>query len=339
MFHIKSSRSTIIILMCSLFIGCMPIAYGLQKNVAVVANSSHFEILHRIEAALFTHPFPRPKLIRIESSNFPNYLRSDRSAQLSLIIAIGAPAMKAVLEQHQSVPVLIILLRQHVVEEILELTHSAFGNPEHPIAAIYLDQPFERQLNLIRCLYPNADFNGPIGVLLGPHSSKYQEVLLRESSVRKFALNIALVDSEESPVPTMNHFLENNKVLLSVPDNIIYNPKTARGILLSAYRKQVPVIGFSRALVQNGALASVYSTDKQIANHVANTIMDITQNQKFPSPSVQYPSDFSVAINYQVARALGLNLPSEDELQSEIENKEKAIQNGVCSINCEKTKG
>jgi hypothetical protein len=35
-------------------------------------------------------------------------------------------------------------------------------------------------------------------------------------------------------------------------------------------------------------------------------------------PSSQYPSKFSVKINYSVAESLGLNLPSEEELAARI---------------------
>jgi hypothetical protein len=52
--------------------------------------------------------------------------------------------------------------------------------------------------------------------------------------------------------------------LLAVPDPLVFNSQTAANILAAAYRRRIPLIGFSPAYTRAGALVSLYSTPDQI---------------------------------------------------------------------------
>jgi ABC-type uncharacterized transport system substrate-binding protein len=104
----------------------------------------------------------------------------------------------------------------------------------------------------------------------------------------------------------LNALLEESDVLLTIPDVQIYNPSTMRNILLDAYQKNIPLIGISPSYVRAGALCAVYTTPEQFA------VQAVAITQKFLADrelaSAQYPLNFDVQLNQQVARSLNIFL-------------------------------
>jgi putative tryptophan/tyrosine transport system substrate-binding protein len=97
-----------------------------------------------------------------------------------------------------------------------------------------------------------------------------------------------------------------------VPDAAIYNRNNIANILLTSYRAQVPLFGFSPSYVKAGALAAVYSQPAQIAQQVAEIIQNLPANGPLPAP--QSPRYFSVSVNSQVKLSLELTMDSEAQL-------------------------
>jgi hypothetical protein len=60
----------------------------------------------------------------------------------------------------------------------------------------------------------------------------------------------------------------------------------------------------------------VYSTPVQIANQAAKVVTQFSDTRKLPD--YQYPQEFEVAVNTQVARSLGLTIKSAEQLRMEI---------------------
>src|SRR5690606_13196641 len=127
-----------------------------------------------------------------------------------------------------------------------------------------------------------------------------------EQAAKKRNLNLHVGHREEgeNPVATLDLIIDDARGVLAIPDHDVGNNHSSRGTLLTAYRKRVPLIGFSKTYVNNGALAAVYSNSKQIAHQVAEVIMQMSFDEDATLPEPQYPKEFSVAINYQVARSL-----------------------------------
>jgi ABC-type uncharacterized transport system substrate-binding protein len=85
------------------------------------------------------------------------------------------------------------------------------------------------------------------------------------------------------------------------------------GLLLTTYRAQVPVVGFSEGLVKAGALLGLFSTAQQMGKQGAEIVSRVLAGDAgLPAP--QYPRYFTVRINNSVARSLGISLPDETAL-------------------------
>ncbi len=171
--------------------------------------------------------------------------------------------------------------------------------PAH-LSLLWSDPPLERQLRLIRYLLPQAR---RVGVLY----SETSRFLLDE--LRQAADPLGLeVDAQPWPDPRDNRplqiLLKNSDVLLGLDDPQLYNPKTAKNLLLSSYARQMALIGPNAGFVKAGALASTLS-DQDDWLAVLDEMLDQPADKW---PRSRYPEHFSVAGNPQVARALGIEV-------------------------------
>lgn len=92
------------------------------------------------------------------------------------------------------------------------------------------------------------------------------------------------------------------EVLLAMPDRSVYNTENVRNILLSTYRHNQAVIGFSADMVMAGALATTYSNIEHINAQVADVAAEFVNTGELAPP--QFPRYFSTVINEGVARSL-----------------------------------
>lgn len=181
--------------------------------------------------------------------------------------------------------------------------------------ALFSDQPLFRQVSLIEAI-----FNGePIQLGIAYQNKKYEKILDELSNTfSSMKINIKEIDNVNI-IRSINKIIQKNDVLLSTAENSIYNSDTIRSILLSSYRHQTLVIGPTEGFVNAGALGTVLSTTDQYTLDIIEMVNQYITTKELP-PS-QYPSKFSVKINYSVAESLGLNLPSEEELRTLIPDR------------------
>jgi ABC-type uncharacterized transport system substrate-binding protein len=139
-------------------------------------------------------------------------------------------------------------------------------------------------------------------------------------------LNEAVVDEDANPVPIIEDLIKDNKALLAVYDSVALNPNISKWLLYLAYQHRVPVIGFSRAYVDAGALAAVYSTPEQIGRQAAEIVYDYIEGNSGSLPLQIYPKYFSLGLNRSVARSIGLSLPDEDLLLQQLIQAEEGRQ-------------
>lgn len=306
---------------------CVCLAHG-HESISLVTSNNHYAMVHRIEAALFQNPHFRTPVHHylVEKTTGNTYQAIISKSRL--VVTVGSEALNAVLANQVDAPILSILIRQSVFEQLLQLHGLSLHNTKRPIAVIYLDQPLNRQFNLIGTLF--KDHAPPrLGVLLSNHSLREKENLKTISAKHNMVLTSLFVKPFENPVSVLDSILNEVDVVLAVPDPKIYNSSTARGILLTAFHKRIPIIAYSHTFVNNGALASVYSNTKQIGDQTANTIVKIMRYSFNSIPKEQYPTDYSIAINYQVAQSIGLDLAIQNTIKKTMDEFEKSENKGT----------
>lgn len=227
--------------------------------------------------------------------------------ELRYLVAIGNQAAQAALSSDIEAPLLVTLLPQAAFERMV--ADRRRGGSLRPISAVFLDQPIDRQLDLIRLALPNAR---RIGVLLGPESARQLPLLQSEAAERQMRVSAQRVDDEKELAASLQKLLPDSDVLLAVPDPAVFNAGTIQLILLASYRQQLPLVGFSAAYVRAGAIFALHSTPAQIGAQAAEMLRTALASGQLPPP--RHPNRYTVATNPHVARSLGIPLGSEQAL-------------------------
>ena len=239
---------------------------------------------------------------------------NDRSSKL--IVTLGFEAAQALVSSDVRTPVLSALLPRSSYERILRASGRKVSGQ---LSAIYLDQPLNRQVALIRLALPSVR---RIGVLWGTESLIHAPSLRLLAPSSGFQFVEANVIASEPLFPGLKRVLDDSEVLLALADPTVYNSNTIQNVLLASFRARVPVLAFSPAYVRAGALLALYVTPTQVGQQVASVVRGVLQGKALPS-SPAYAQNFSVAVNGHVARSLGLALDA-DGLASQLRQREGA---------------
>lgn len=231
----------------------------------------------------------------------------DSAPHADLIVAVGAEAARATLRRSGSTPIVATLLPRQAYERAL----TDAGRSRSNVTAIYLDQPASRLLTFTRHLLPDRR---RVGLLVGPETRGGLSQIRHAATALGLSVEAEEVDNDGSLVPALNLLLPRADLLFAQPDGVIYRRDNIRAILLTSYRFQRPVIAFSQAMVTAGALAAIYSTPTQIARQAVDLIKPL-HPESLSLPAPQAPTLFAIAVNNNVAQALGLTLPDEPAIR------------------------
>ena len=208
------------------------------------------------------------------------------------LILLDLPSLDWRLQDTQGPPTLVLRISRLQAQQRL-------GDTLAPrLSLLWSDPPPGRQLRLARILLPQVK---RVGVLYDNHS----EFLLKELRQAALPLGLEVVterwDNTHDSRP-LQALLKNSDVLLGLDDPDLYNPKTAKNLLLSSYARQLALIGPNAGFVKAGSLASTYSDQ---SDWLA-TLDNLLDQPPASWPRSHYPSRFKVSSNAQVARSLGI---------------------------------
>jgi ABC-type uncharacterized transport system substrate-binding protein len=230
-----------------------------------------------------------------------------------LFVALGTAAATVLANTQLQIPVLCTLLPRTSFEAVLA---NSGRKASARFSALYLDQPWSRQLDLIHLALPDAR---NIGVLWGSQSQSQAAALNLAARAQGMKLVEASVAGDDL-FPGLKRVLEDVDVLLAVPDPNVYNSGSIQNILLTSFRLRVPLVAFSPAYVHAGALLAVHVTPKQLGLQAGAIASGVLQGKAL-SATPLYSQEFSIAVNVPVARSLGLSLNS-DALGAQLRRRE-----------------
>ena len=229
------------------------------------------------------------------------------STQVELIITVGVRAAARVSRQPNDTPVLNVFLPRAAYLQLSAAT-------THKPAAIFLDQPIERQLALARALLPDARL---AGMLSGPGNASNVTATAHKARTLGLDMDIVEVGLDDDPAKAIQRVLAENDVVIATFDREVYKPATAKWLLYLAFRRQRPIVGFSYALLKAGAVAAVFSTPEQVAAHATDLVEDWLRTGRSPAGTFS-PRYYHIGLNAPVARKLGLRTPSDEALAHEV---------------------
>ncbi len=239
-----------------------------------------------------------------------------------IVIPIGAQASEFARDHYPGTPVYNILITRSAYDAIWRRALGA-----RRVSALYLEQPFDRQFRLIRLSLPDLK---QASVLLGRQFRGLEGEV--RAAARRSDITLHIVDyaAARNPVDAFNEALDHGEVTLVFPDAEVITPNRAKWLLYMAYQKQVPIVGFSRALADAGALAALYTAPDQIGREAAERVIDIALDaisrpgQAWRLPPPAWPKYFNIALNRAVARAFNIETRDHQRLAQSLRAAEQA---------------
>jgi ABC-type uncharacterized transport system substrate-binding protein len=214
-----------------------------------------------------------------------------------IYIAVGPSALRALLAKNLGSPTISVFTSSQAYRAILE------NSPKHrhtTVTAIFAEpSPFD-QLQLISALYKRRV---SVATLISDKNTYLVPMLHRAASRANINLIIERISDEDNINRVLNS-VATVPVILALPDSTLYSVENIRNILVTTYRHNQSIIGFSTSLVKAGALASAYSSIEDIVAQLDELINELTVSGRIPEP--QFPKYFSVTINDSVAKSLNL---------------------------------
>lgn len=296
------------------FCGLLTTGYGHSADKIVLVllskeQAEYQEVAENISRTLAQKPGVETRILPL--TRFEQ--RFITELPLDMLVTVGAQAARQVARLNPQVPVLYTLLPRQTYLE-LERTENRVRRR----TAIYLDQPLRRQLNLIGLALPE---HTRVATILGPTTATLETELAIAARDRDLHLQTRRLSNSQELIPLLREVLEESDVLLSLPDWQIFNSGTIHHLLIATYHRKVPVVGFSRAFVEAGALLAVYSGPAQTGRQAAEIVQQALRAPARPLPPPQYPKYFTVAVNRRVAASLGIDVPDEQTLLNRLQEQ------------------
>lgn len=223
-----------------------------------------------------------------------------------VIITLGKKAAQLTTHIENNTPV--------IHSYLTDFQLSGHGRERHHYNVL-LDQPLARYFRFIKLLLSSAQDVGLIKTEINKYPPNSLSALENSIPVK---INQYIFHPDDNPINLVRNILRTNDVLLSLPEPEVYNHQTLKGILLSSYRLNKPLISYSPAHVKSGALAAIYTSPIQIGKQVAELLNKLLSGEADEVKQINYAREFQISINWQVAHSLKIDLPSQSEVTQQL---------------------
>ena len=191
--------------------------------------------------------------------------------------------------------------------------------PKHFIAGVVLDQDVSRFINLLQLSLPEIQ---SVAVVLGPESARLLPELEVAVAKQGWQLNAHILTAQDQPLRVLNQLYANSDVMLVLPDRAVFNQRLAKLVIALSTRHRVPVMAYSKAYTQVGALFSVYSTPDKIGQQTARIAIQYLDGKLNKKGQILTPEGFGISINRSVERVLKTGIKDEQALSTELQKRE-----------------
>ena len=233
-----------------------------------------------------------------------NLLSTVSKHNTDLIITIGARAAYDVLKVSPDIAILSVFIPRKTYHSIMdEVSNGVKGENR---SAIYLDQPDERLVLLAKSV---TSANSKVSLLSG--SSEEGLLKARHCAGNHISTLMGDVNVYRKAVSSrsLKRTLKRSDIIIATPELVKQSPNAIKWMLYMAYQRNIPVVGYSQAFVDAGAITAVFSTPEDIGRQAAEIFSSLVSNagrgDNLKLKDSMYPSYFQVSVNQNVADALG----------------------------------
>jgi len=234
-------------------------------------------------------------------------IRAATASGDAMTVAVGPEAARSAVERESAEPLLLAMLSQLEYEQLK--SSPDLHRSGRRVGVLLRDPPFATQLTLIAAALPQGR---RLGVLAAAQSRPLVQAL-EQAAGTAWTLNVAVAVDVRAIGPALRDVLPASDALLLLPDAIGDDAAATAAVLRAAAGAGVPVFGASDAMVRSGALATAICAPAQMALQAQALGRRLAAGPD-DTMLVEAARPSAVSVNGNVARSLGLRLPSNDEL-------------------------
>jgi putative tryptophan/tyrosine transport system substrate-binding protein len=216
-------------------------------------------------------------------------------APAALVVTLGTLATRGLIARVPDIP---------IVAGMILTAAELDGAPN--ATGVYLEYPVEVELEWLQRVLP--DYHR-IGVLYhGAESGRRvaQALRLAAASGGKFKVEAVRVDGPADLPTALTEMTNRADVLWSLNEPVVYNPETARSLLLFSLRNRIPLVGQSPAWVRAGALYALERDYDDVGAQCANEATRILRGEAAATLPAAPPRKVRYALNRRTAAELRL---------------------------------
>ncbi|MEW5796154.1 MAG: ABC transporter substrate-binding protein [Candidatus Zixiibacteriota bacterium] len=231
-------------------------------------------------------------------------LQSIRSLKPDLLVTVGSGATQIAKDNFPTLPIVFSSVKYPVISGFVQ----SVGRPGGHVTGASLDIPVEIQFRYFRQIIPNLK---RVGVLYTSNTAK----LIAPARVIASAMGLELISLEITTPRDLPRALDSLAAcaqgLWSVADQNLFDPQSTKFILLNSLRKGLPFMGFSRYVVESGALFALDFDYKAIGRQAGQLAIEILNGAKPGDIPVTTPDIIWFHYNEKTAKHVQVDIPAE----------------------------
>lgn len=264
---------------------------------------------------------PQYQLLAINTNKISHEsIKNNLKQNADCAITIGINATKKVLAIRSKTK--IYSLQVPRIE--LDRFHQIYKKLNVHVTGIYQEQPFEKQIQLAKAINPNLN---EINILLGQSDKTYLQKYKQTAQQYNLKLNYRILQPKDSSEVFFTQLVNLKDYFLLLNNHRVFNKSKIANFVLAAYYRQINLIGNQLIDTKNGALASVYTSQENLATETAQGLKLLCHNLGKPKP--KFANQHTISVNHVVARKLQINDLNVTKLNNEIslirKNKSKVV--------------
>lgn len=280
---------------------CLVINSAISKDnqtlLIVLSSESDY---YREAAEEFSRTLAANKLPLTIRQTLVDHAAKALAEKPDMVLAVGSKAAFDLAQHRPEAEVINILLPRSA--------HQTLANEatdKKRLTGIYLDQPEQRLVNLSLLLPLEIR---RVGCVASSEDMAVSARVLKEQFISKqVEFNFEQMNDKQKPIQVLRPLFSDIDLFIALPDNTIFTRAIARWILNFSLQQNIPVLGFSAAYAEAGALLSIYSTPQQIGRQAAEIVISNMNNGALPPSSGIAPRYFEIKVNQAVVRKMGIN--------------------------------
>ncbi|MDH4157947.1 MAG: ABC transporter substrate-binding protein [candidate division Zixibacteria bacterium] len=221
-----------------------------------------------------------------------------------LILTVGSSATRFAADHFKETPIVFSAVKYPVLSGFV----SSTGHPGGNITGASLNIPDDVQFKYFKRIIPKLR---TLGVLY----TRNTEALIPQARVIAQRLGLDLVPimvNENKELPAaLDSLAATVDGIWSVADPNLFNSKSTRYIITNTLRRQIPFMGFSRNVVESGALFSLDFDYKAIGFQAGETAVRIINGEKPGDISVTTTDLIWFHFNEKTAHHINVKVPDE----------------------------